>query len=181
MTYLLVIGQSQVGSLYSYDVAFELDHPGAAKEPENLRKFDQLAREVKNLRLTKKVSSLIDIVKDMNQVLNAGDPEYYRIPESRDMVAQLLLLYENAGGVEAEKWVDYDYQRLRLMVEIGDYNSGEAARELRFIQERGKQLFPDAHVLLIGSISQFTVMQDYVTWGQVKSFFIFIFYTGLID
>ncbi|WP_155322988.1 hypothetical protein [Desulfosarcina ovata] len=68
--------------------------------------------------------------------------------------------------------MDYDYQRLRLMVELGDYNSGEAARELRFIQERGRELFPDAHVLLIGSISQFTVMQDYVTWGQVKSFFI---------
>jgi predicted RND superfamily exporter protein len=108
----------------------------------------------------------------MNQVLNAGDPAHYRIPESREMIAQLLLLYENAGGAETEKWVDYDYQRLRLMVEIDDYNSGEAARELSLIQERGRQLFPDAHVLLIGSISQFTVMQDYVTWGQIKSFFI---------
>lgn len=166
------IGESQVGSLYSYDVAFEFDQPGAAKEPDNLRKFDQLIKEVKELRLTKKVTSLIDIVKDMNQVLNAGDPAYYRIPESREMIAQLLLLYENAGGTETEKWVDYDYQRLRLMVEIDDYNSGEAVRELRLIQERGRQLFPEAHVLLIGSISQFTVMQDYVTWGQVKSFFV---------
>ena len=166
------IGQSQVGSLYSYDVAFEFPQSGAAKEPENLRKFDQLIQEVKGLQLTKKVSSLVDIVKDMNQVLNAGDPDYYRIPESREMIAQLLLLYENAGGVEAEKWVDYDYQRLRLMVELGDYNSGEATRELRLIQQRGKELFPDAHVLLIGSISQFSVMQDYVTWGQIKSFFI---------
>ncbi len=166
------IGQSQVGSLYSYDVAFEFSEPGAAKEPENLRKFDQLIREVKELQLTKKVSSLVDIVKDMNQVLNAGNPDYYRIPDTREMIAQMLLLYENAGGVEAEKWVDYDYQRLRLMVEIGDYNSGEATRELHLIQKRGKELFPDAHVLLIGSISQFSVMQDYVTWGQVKSFFI---------
>jgi predicted RND superfamily exporter protein len=165
------IGQSQVGALYSYDVAFELDRPGTAKDPETLRKFDQLVQEVKDLRLTKKVSSLLDIVKDMNQVLNAGDPDFYRIPETREMVAQQLLLYENAGGVESEKWVDYDYQRLRLMVEIGDYNSAEAARELNFIQKRGQQLFPDAHVLLIGSISQFTVMMDYVTWGQLKSFF----------
>jgi hypothetical protein len=41
-----------------------------------------------------------------------------------------------------------------LMVEIDDYNSGEAVRELRLIQERGRDLFPDAKVLLIGSISQ---------------------------
>ncbi len=166
------IGRTRVGSLYSYDVAFEFDRPGAAKEPENLKKFDRLIQEVGNLPLTKKVTSLVDIVKDMNQVLNAGDPAYYRIPETREMVAQLLLLYENAGGVETERWVDYDYQRLRLMVEIDHYNSKEAVRELRLIQERGRELFPEAHVLLIGSISQFTVMMDYVTWGQVKSFFI---------
>ena len=166
------IGQTEVGSLYSYDVALEFDQPGAAKDPGNLRKFEQLVNEVKALPLTKKTASLLDIVKDMNQVIHSGDGDFYAIPQNREMVAQLLLLYENAGGSEAEKWVDYDYQRLRLMVEVDDYNSAEAARELRLIQQRGKALFPDAQVMLIGSISQFTVMQDYVTWGQIKSFFI---------
>ena len=166
------ISKTPVGSLYAYDVAFEFGNPGAAKDPATLMNFEQLVEEVKTYRLTKKVSSLLDIIKDMNQVLNSGDPAYYTIPENREMVAQLLLLYENAGGIEAEKWVDYDYQRLRLMVEIDDYNSGEATRELRLIQQRGQELFPDAKVLLIGSISQFSVMQDYVTWGQVRSFFI---------
>ena len=164
------IGETAVGSLYSYDVALEFDNPDEAKEPENLKKFEKLVEEVKSYPLTKKTSSLLDIVKDMNQVLNGGDSAYYRIPETREMVAQLLLLYENAGGAEAEKWVDYDYQRLRLMVEIDDYNSGEAARELEDIEARAKDLFPDAHVILIGSISQYTVMQDYVTWGQIQSF-----------
>jgi predicted RND superfamily exporter protein len=164
------IGETVVGSLYSYDVALEFDNPDEAKEPENLKKFEQLVEDVKGYPLTKKTSSLLDIIKDMNQVLNGGDPEYYRIPETREMVAQLLLLYENAGGAEAEKWVDYDYQRLRLMVEIDDYNSAEAAHELEEIETRTKALFPDAHVLLIGSISQYTVMQDYVTWGQLRSF-----------
>ncbi len=166
------ISDTPVGSLYSYDVAIEFDQPDAVKDPENLRKFEQLINEVKTFKLTKKTSSLLDIIKDMNQVINNGDPAFYRIPESREMVAQLLLLYENAGGIEAEKWVDYDYQRLRLAVEVDDYNSGEASSELRQIQQRGKELFPDAKILLIGSISQYTVMQDYVTWGQIRSFFI---------
>ena len=166
------IGKTQVGSLYSYGVALEFDRPDAAKEPENLRKFEQLVDEIQSFRLTKKVSSLLDIIKDMNQVLNAGDPAHYRIPDNREMIAQLLLLYENAGGAEAEKWVDYDYQRLRLMVEVDDYNSGEAARELAAIQQLGAELFPEAKILLIGSVSQFTVMMEYVTRGQLKSLFI---------
>jgi hypothetical protein len=52
----------------------------------------------------------------------------------------LKLIY--AGGSEAEKWVDYDYQRLRLMVEVDDYNSGEAAGELRRIQTLGNSCSP---------------------------------------
>ncbi len=166
------ISETPVGSLYSYDVAIEFDQPNAIKNPENLRKFEQLIDEVKAFPLTKKTSSLLDIIKDMNQVVNDGDPAFYHIPESQEMIAQLLLLYENAGGVETEKWVDYDYQRLRLAVEVDDYNSGEASSELRLIQQRGKELFPNAKILLIGSISQYTVMQDYVTWGQIRSFFI---------
>ncbi len=174
------ISNTPVGSLYAYDVAIEFEQPDAAKDPENLKNFEQLVSEVKTFPLTKKVSSLLDIIKDMNQVLNNGDPDFYRIPESREMIAQLLLLYENAGGVEVEKWVDYDYQRLRLMVELTDYNSREATRELHLIQQQAKKLFPDAKVLLIGSISQFSVMMDYVTWGQVRSFFIALGVIGLL-
>ncbi len=164
------IADTPVGSLYSYGIAIEFPAPGMVKEPENLKKFDVLTQEVAALPLTKKISSLLDVIKDMNQVMNNGDPAYYRIPDTREMVAQQLLLYENAGGAEAERWVDYDYQRLRLMVEMTDYNSGEAMRELKLIQNRANVLFPNAHVLLIGSISQYTVMQSYVTWGQIASF-----------
>ena len=174
------IGNTPVGSMYSYDVAIEFADFGDAKDPENLRKFEQLVEEIKTLPLTKKVTSLLDIIKDMNQVLNAGDPSFYSIPENREMVAQLLLLYENAGGIEAEKWVDYDYQRLRLMVEVTDYNSAEGMRELQLIQQQSKELFPDARVMLIGSISQFTVMMDYVSWGQLRSFLTALAVIGIL-
>lgn len=165
------ISQTKVGSLHSYGVALEFDTPDAAKDPANLYKFERLIHEIETFRLTKKTTSLIDIVKDMNQVLNEGNPAFYRIPESREMIAQLLLLYENAGGEEAEKWVDYDYQRLRLLVEVNDYNSEESAKELKLIQQLGNKLFPDAKLLFTGVLPQYTVMMDYLTWGMIKSFF----------
>ncbi|WP_169743005.1 efflux RND transporter permease subunit [Desulfobacter vibrioformis] len=174
------IGNTPVGSIYAYDVAIEFPDPEAARDPENLKKFDRLVAEVKAFPMTKKVSSLLDIVKDLNQVVNDGDPSFYRIPDNREMIAQLLLLYENTGGVEVEKWVDYDYQRLRLMVEIANPDSKEINRELRLIRERSKECFPDAKVLFIGSISQFAVMMDYVTWGQVRSFLTSLVLIGIL-
>lgn len=166
------VGQSQVGSLYSYNLALEFDEPGAAKDPANLKKFQMLLDDINKLELTKKTTSILQILKDLNQVVHEGDADWYRLPESREMVAQLLLLYENAGGEEVERWIDYDYQRLKIQVEMGHYNSGEAARELHWIRDEAARLFPDAHVLLTGAISQYTVMQDYVSFGQIKSFFL---------
>ena len=164
------VGHSKIGSLYSYDLTLNFDDAGAAKDPENLMKFEQLILQVEKYPLTKKTSSLLDVIKDMYQVLNEGDPAYYRIPESREMIAQLLLLYENAGGIEAEKWVDYDYKRLRLMVDLGDYNSAEAQREISHLEKTAKNLFPNATVGLVGTIAKFTVMQKYVSRGQLMSF-----------
>lgn len=174
------VGRSQVGSLYAYDVAIEFDQPGKAGEPGNLEKLDRLKEAVMGFPLTKRVSSLNDVVKDLHMAVDGGAAEAYRIPGDRALLAQLLLLYENAGGAEAERWVDYDYQRLRMMVEVGDYDSDEAARELDRIRELAAEFFPDAKVFLIGSLSQYTLMMDYVVWGQIKSFLIALMVIGVL-
>lgn len=62
----------------------------------------------------------------------------------------MILLYEIAGGTEPEYWIDYDYRRLRLMVEMSNYNSGESERELAVIERRASDLFHDAKVTAVG-------------------------------
>lgn len=168
------VSHSEVGALYSYNLVVEFKEEGMARESENLKKLDLLIKEVKGYKLTKRVTSLVEIIKDMNQVLNQGDPEFYKIPETREMVAQIMLLYENAGGKEAEKWIDYDYKRLRFMVDLEDYNSLEVKNELFQLKESAQKLYPDAEISMAGSIAQFTVMQDVVSWGQIISFFVAI-------
>ena len=115
---LLNVSHSELGSLYSYDIMIDFPREGMAKTPENLKKLDEMAHLAENYSLTKRTTSILDILKDLNQTLNSNDEKHYRIPDSEEEVAQMLLLYENAGGSEAEYWMDYDYQRLRLMVEI---------------------------------------------------------------
>lgn len=164
------VANTKVGSLYSYNLTVTFDEEGAAKDPENLNKLEQLIKEAQKLKLTKKVSSVVEIIKDMNQALNSGNSVFYKIPETREMTAQLLLLYENAGGAEAEKWVDYDYKRLRMMVEMGAYNSREAKKELVALKRTAEAIFPHAEIGLSGSVAQFTVMQNVVSMGQLISF-----------
>ncbi|MCG8306151.1 MAG: MMPL family transporter, partial [Cytophagales bacterium] len=167
---LLEICESELGSLYSYDLLVEFSEDGEAKQPENLKKLEEIARYVEDFELTKRTTSILDIIKDLNRTLNENDKAYYRIPDDANQIAQMLLLYENAGGTESEYWMDYDYKRLRLMVELATYNSGEAERELQDIQEKAGELFPGAKVTAVGNLPQFTTMMQYVVNGQIKSF-----------
>ncbi len=187
---MLHVSETEVGALYSYEIGINFPDKNQAKDPQNLRKFEALEKEVKSLPLTKKTSSVLDIVKDLNQVLNEGDADFYKLPELTDipeyrdfdgteedvhaietqMIAQTMLLYENAGGAEAEKWIDYDGKWLHMQVDIHDYNAKELKRELDRIEQKAQELYPDAAVLIAGTAAEFTVMQGIVVWGQIKSF-----------
>lgn len=177
---VLDVGNSELGSLYSYDLIVELSDNDEAKEPKYLQQLDKLQHQVDGYNLTKRTTSLLDILKDLNQTLNNGDTAFYRIPDSEEEVAQMILLYENAGGTESEYWVDYDYRRLRLMIEISDFNSAQVERELARIQADAEQLFPDAKITVVGNIPQYVTMMQYLVRGQMLSFVISILIIGVI-
>lgn len=171
---------TELGSMYSYDLMITLPHADDAKKPENLKRLDKLATITEGYLLTKRHNSVTDIIKDMNCTLNGGKQQFYCIPDDADMVAQLLLLYENAGGTESEYWMDYDYRRLRLQVEIKNYNSNEAEKEMDALQAEARRLFPQAHISMVGNIPQFTVMQQYVERGQMWSMLLSVLVIGVI-
>lgn len=177
---ILEASETELGSIYSYDVMIDLPEDGAAKSRKTLVALDSLQRYVDKYPLTKRSSSILNILKDLNQTLNNGDAAYYAIPANSDEIAQQLLLYENAGGSEAETWIDYDYRRLRLQVEMNAYNSGEAERELKDVAEVAEKLFPDAKITPVGSMPQFTAMMNYVVRGQITSFAVSLLIIGVL-
>ena len=174
------VGRSELGSIYSYDLIVELPNDDEAKEPHNLQQLDILQHKVDGYDLTKRTTSILDILKDLNQTLNNGDTAFYRIPDTEEEVAQMILLYENAGGTESEYWVDYDYRRLRLMIEISDFNSAQVERELARIQADAEQLFPEAKITVVGNIPQYVTMMQYLVRGQMLSFVLSILIIGVI-
>lgn len=177
---LLEVSKSELGSLYSYDVMIEFPEDGDAKLPASMAQLEKLSDYADKMKLTKRTTSILDILKDLNQTLNGGEKSFYAIPSNEDEIAQMLLLYENAGGTESEYWMDYDYRRLRLMVEIENFNSAETERELAELEAEAKKLFPDAKVTMVGNLPQFTTMMQYLVRGQVQSFFLSVLIIGLI-
>lgn len=168
------VTQSKIGSMYSYNVVIELPEDDMAKDPKILRSFEELEARIRQLNLTKSTSSILDIIKDMNRTLHNGDPAYYRIPDDRDLVNQLLFLYEMSGGNDAGRWLDIEdgYRILRLNVLINKFIAGEVENEVAIITQAVKELFPHSDFGMVGTFIEGAMIQNYIAKGQLMSFFI---------
>jgi hypothetical protein len=68
------------------------------------------------------VSTFTDTVKRLNKNMHGDDPTYYRLPDSRDLAAQYLLLYEMSlpYGLDLNDQINVDKSATRLDVVCGD-------------------------------------------------------------
>ncbi|MEA3474861.1 MAG: MMPL family transporter [Candidatus Cloacimonadota bacterium] len=169
---LWYINNTKVGSMWSYDVTIAFKKNDRVKDPEVLKNLDILVNEISKFPAVKRAYSLSDIVKDLNQVMHSDNPEYHSIPNDKELVSQLLLLYEMSGGTEAENWVDYDYTTLRISAEVGDFLAKEFEKQWDYLERRVTQLFPNAKLGIVGVAVQFSTMSMYITKGQIRSLLI---------
>ena len=169
------ITQSQLGSYFNYNVMLTFDEDDAVKNPDILKKLDELSALIATFKLTKlnngvpKIFSILDIVKEMNQTMHADDPAFYTIPDDEDLLAQLLFLYEISGG-QTSRWVDEEFRTIRMAVDVAGFDANDLAANMERIQEKCTQLFPQADCHLIGAAVQFAELNNKIVFGELYSF-----------
>ncbi len=95
------------------------------KNPDVLKLVDKMQKDVDStLYVVGNTFSLADYINRMNKVMNADKEEFNTIPDSKNMIAQYLLLYEMSGDPEnLNKVVDYDYEKLNVTFQLKSDNS----------------------------------------------------------
>jgi len=110
------------GGSVTMEVLVDTREPGGLYEPEMLAELDRLAFEIANVArepiVVASTLSVLDIVKETHQALNENRPGMRRIPETREAVAQELLLFENSGTDDTEELVDSQFRMSRLNVRV---------------------------------------------------------------
>jgi len=92
-------------------------------EPENLRRIESLQKYAKSLPNVNGNTSIVDYIKQMNKSLNEGREEYYKIPQSADLVAQSFLLYSTGSSpTDFEEIADSDYREGILRIRMNTQN-----------------------------------------------------------
>lgn len=119
---------SEYFGLYPIEFSVDAGETGGISEPEYLQRLDDFANWLREQEVVTHVYSISDIMKRLNRNLNADDPDFYRLPDDRELSAQYLLLYELSlpYGLDLNDRINIDKSASRITATIGNLNQGES-------------------------------------------------------
>jgi predicted RND superfamily exporter protein len=161
-----------MGGSYSFIYLFDSGAPEGIKSPEFLREVERLQVEAdRHSQLVKKSYSIGDLLKDINKSFNEEDPAHYVLPETRELVAQYLLLYEMSGGEELQDFISSDFARASLELRCKVVETSvlaEMADDLDAYMEAHPMSAASVSVTGIGAL--WLELQEYITRSQIRGF-----------
>lgn len=109
---------------YYLDVVIETPAPEGIYDPSVLQAISELQVFLEAQPGIHGTTSIADYIKQMNKAVNEDDPAFYRVPDDKNLVAQLFLLYTASGDpTDFEERVDSQRQRalIRANLKEGSY------------------------------------------------------------
>ncbi len=163
-----------MGGVTNVIYLFDAGAPDAIKEPAVLREMDRVQTFADEQGwLVRKTYSIVDILKDLNQAFHEGDPAWHRVPETRQLVAQYLLLYEMSGGEETEEYVSSDFSRASLELRLALAPTSRTAELVELIDsELRREPLEQTRVSLTGIGALWLKLMDYIVSSQIQGFLI---------
>lgn len=145
------------------EIVIDTQSENGLHSPELLKSMDALQHElvesqygIPNARVGK-AYSVVDIVKETNRALNANNQAAYRIPDTQKLIAQELLLFEDAGSEDLQDFVDSQFSQARMSLKTPWIDAGSSALFLGEIDQKLesiRKLNPDyeAHITGMGPL-----------------------------
>ncbi|MDP7038087.1 MAG: efflux RND transporter permease subunit [Myxococcota bacterium] len=139
-----------------FDLLIDTGTPGAVLEPGFMKNLELLQNRIEARSDVGHAYSILDVFMQEHAALkNVGDKSLY--PQSREGLAQYLLLFENAGGSDLDRLIDFDRGLVHLSVRLKkeDFRAcfhvgNEIAAEAKKIFGPNVHLEPTGIMYLIG-------------------------------
>ena len=127
------------------ELVVERGEENAVKDPEFMKRLDEFNRFSEGTSYNRisvgKSSSIVDMVKEINQVLNEDREEFYRVPLDRGMIAQELLLFENGGTDDLENLVNTPFSKSRVTLKTTWVDANQYTGLLLKLERKIEELF----------------------------------------
>jgi len=96
-------------------------------DPKYLKKLDALANWLRSQPEVLNVSSFSDVMRRVNRSMHGDDDDWYQLPESRELAAQYLLLYEFSlpYGLDLNNQINVAKSSTRVTVTMSQVSTAE--------------------------------------------------------
>jgi len=148
------------------NVVLETSDPEGFLEPANLAILEELGRWIEAQPEVGGTTSFVDYVKAINRGFHDDADPYLEIPESRDLVSQLLLLGANE---ETGQFIDSDYQVANILVRTAAVDTDEVSQLADRIENRLLGLGGSLQGVVTGNAVLLSRTMDDIAIGQALS------------
>ncbi len=116
-----------LSGIHGFHYTLDTETENGVYDPEFWRDVDAFTQWLREQKGVAHVDSMADIMKSINQNMNGGLKEYYRLPEERELAAQYLLLYQFGlpQGLGIETYINTDRSAIRLTASVNKSNSND--------------------------------------------------------
>jgi predicted RND superfamily exporter protein len=109
--------QDNITGPTTFEIVVDSQQDGGIKKPKFLKTVDRFYKAfTENTEEVRHMSSLLDVVKRFNKVMNGDKEEFYTIPDNKNLIAQYLLLYALSlpQGMEINDRMDVNERFFRI-------------------------------------------------------------------
>ena len=159
------------GGTSTLNLVLESNEKDIFKNPAMLEIVDKMQTDVESIEIVGSSFGLTDYLLRMNKVMHADDESFNIIPETSDLIAQYLLLYEMSGDPE-NLWqvTDYDYQKLNVTFQLKSDDSKSINAAMDRIESYREQFKKhNIEMNFAGSGYKALVFTDLILQGQIAS------------
>jgi len=153
--------------IYTIEYSLGSGESNGINEPEYLKSVERLADWYREQSGVLHVNTLTDIMTRLNKNMHGDDASWYRLPESRELAAQYLLLYEMSlpYGLDLNNQIDISKSATRLSITLESISSNE----LLEIEARAQQWMEENTPLIRASGASPSIMFAYIGQRNIIS------------
>ncbi|MBU2511690.1 MMPL family transporter [bacterium] len=170
--------------VYSYSggmaIIIDSGSEDGIKDPHLLKQVVDLQEYLETLPLAGRSVAVTNYVRQMNKIMHNNDEQFYTIPDNRESVAQLLLMYSLSGPADdLSDLKSFDDRYLKIDFPQVHVSAFETMEQLKKVQNKLATDFPDLEVTLTGGAIVDSVRDSYTINGFIQSFSLAFFIVSL--
>ncbi len=156
---------------YTLEFSIGSGTPGGISEPTYLEQLEAFSNWLRTQPDVLQVNSYPDILKRVNKSMHGDNPNWYRLPNTRNLAAQYLLIYEMSlpYGLDLNSQVNVDRSATRLTVTLDTIPT----MRMRELADKAESwLAEQALPTMLAKATGASIMFAYLTDRNIRTMFL---------